>query len=260
MPFRFALSYLCRLIVFLVLSGMGTAGAWGTETGQGCRDLRFRDAAYVVCSFDPAKVELRLFHADGLTGQAYGGFDGVSEALWRTHRFLTFAMNAGMYHADLSPVGLYVEDGVERAGIVLSAGYGNFHLLPNGVFFVGDGKAGVSEAKAFVQAGLKPRFATQSGPMLVIDGVLHPRFLPDSDSFKIRNGAGVSADGRVHFVLSGDRVRFYDFALLFRDELQCPNALYLDGTISGMLIPERKRKDDTFPMGPMVGVVDRVPD
>lgn len=248
------------LLVLLALVSAGGRFAFAEEVKDGCRDVRFRDASYVVCSFDPAKVELRLFHADGLNGHAYGGFDGASEALWRTHRFLTFAMNAGMYHADLSPVGLYVEDGVERKGIVLKEGYGNFHLLPNGVFAFGDGKAQVREAKAFVASGARPRFATQSGPMLVIDGMLHPRFLPDSDSFKIRNGVGVSEDGRVHFVLSDDRVRFYDFALLFRDELHCPNALYFDGTISGMLIPERQRKDDVYPMGPIVGVVEGVPD
>ncbi len=252
--------FLSRLLLLLAFIGAGCGFVAAEEGKGGCRDVRFREVAYVVCTFDPPKAELRLFHADALTGEAYGGFDGVSEALWRTHRFLVFAMNAGMYHADLSPVGLYVENGLERKGIVLSEGYGNFHLLPNGVFSFGDGKAQVREAKAFLASGERPQFATQSGPMLVMDGDLHPRFLPDSDSFKIRNGVGVSADGRVHFVLSDDRVRFYDFALFFRDELHCPNALYFDGTISGMLIPERQRKDDLYPMGPMVGVVERVPE
>jgi uncharacterized protein YigE (DUF2233 family) len=107
---------------------------------------------------------------------------------------------------------------------------------------------------------LKPDFATQSGPMLVIDGKLHPRFLPDSDSLKRRNGVGVSRDGMVHFAISENTVRFYDFATLFRDALDAPNALYLDGTISSVDIPAMKRRDSLFAMGPIIAVVDRVPD
>lgn len=224
-----------------------------------CRVLAFRGADYLLCSFDPARVDLRLFHADA-SGQAYGSFEALSQSLWRGHAFLDFAMNGGMYHHDLSPVGLFIEDGLEKRPLVLSEGYGNFHLLPNGVFYFGDGKAGVSEARAFAALGETPRFATQSGPMLVIEGALHPRFLPESDSFKIRNGVGVSRDGQVHFALSRGRVRFYDFALLFRDELNCPNALYLDGTISSALIPALGRHDRLFPMGPIIGVVSRLPD
>lgn len=233
------------------LSAAGDRGA--------CRVLAFRGADYFLCSFDPARVDLRLFHADA-SGQTYGSFEALSQSLWRSHAFLDFAMNGGMYHHDLSPVGLFIEEGVEKRPLTLSEGYGNFHLLPNGVFHFGDGKAGVSEARAFVASGETPRFATQSGPMLVIEGALHPRFLPESDSFKIRNGVGVSRDGQVHFALSRGRVRFYDFALLFRDELDCPNALYLDGTISSALIPALRRHDRLFPMGPIIGVVSRLPD
>ena len=84
-------------------------------------------------------------------------------------------------------------------------------------------------------------YATQSGPMLVIDGALHPRFLPGSDSLKVRNGVGVSADGRVHFAISEGRVRFHDFGTLFRDVLDAPDALFLDGTISAFQAGPRRR-------------------
>jgi len=254
MPVRFYF----MAALWAALSLFQTA-ATAQEGGDACRAVEFREAQYTVCTFDPARVDLRLFHADA-AGVPYGGFDALTRDLWRHHAFLDFAMNGGMYHDDLSPVGLFIENGVEKRPLVLSEGYGNFHLLPNGVFHFGDGKAGVMEARAYARSGLKPRFATQSGPMLVIDNVLHPRFLPDSDSLKIRNGVGVDGRGRIYFAISDDRVRFYDFALLFRDALQSPNALYFDGTISSVLAPRLGRNDRLFPMGPIIGVVSRLPE
>ena len=92
--------------------------------------------------------------------------------------------------------------------------------------------------------------------MLVIDGALHPRFLPRSNSRFIRNGVGVSADGtEVIFAISNERVNFDHFGRLFRDHLKTPNALYFDGKVSRLFAPELGREDLGFPLGPMVGVV-----
>jgi uncharacterized protein YigE (DUF2233 family) len=172
---------------------------------------------------------------------------------------LLFAMNAGMYHDDRSPVGLFVDNGRVVKPAVTGGGWGNFHLLPNGVFLMKDGLAQVRETLAFEKSGVVPDFATQSGPMLVIDGKLHSRFLPDSDSLKIRNGIGVDATGRVHMVISKVPVRFYDFATLFRDQLGCRNALYLDGSISSAFIADQNRDDRLFPMGPILSVSMPIP-
>ena len=86
------------------------------------------------------------------------------------------------------------------------------------------------------------RLATQSGPALLLRGELHPRFLPDSDSLKLRSGVGVAATAAsvVHVAISEDLVRFRDFATLFRDELGCTDALYLDGTVSVLNAPGRR--------------------
>ena len=97
--------------------------------------------------------------------------------------------------------------------------------------------------------------ASQSGPMLVIDGALHPRFIPNSDSLNIRNGVGVTADGLLVAAISNRRVNFHRFARLFRDVLKTPNALFLDGTVSRLYAPGLKRQDLGFPMGPMLGVI-----
>jgi uncharacterized protein YigE (DUF2233 family) len=230
---------------------------WFSPSGpipENCQNITYLGTKYSVCSFDPDEDELRLYYQDAQSGAVLRNFTRLTEVLERDGRELVFAMNAGMYHRDMSPVGLYVEGGRELAPLISGAGWGNFHLLPNGVFYLKDRKAAVMEALAYETEGLKPDFATQSGPMLVIDGEVHPKFLPQSDSLKIRNGVGVSADGRVHFAISEQPVRFYDFALLFKDHLKTPNALYFDGTISSMAMPALARFDRSYPMGPMVVV------
>ena len=217
-----------------------------------CRYTDFEGASYTLCEVTLAD-DLRLFHSG--PGGTYGSFRAVNQALEAEGATLGFAMNAGMYHRDLDPVGLYVEEGVEKTRLVTREGPGNFGLLPNGVFCWGE-RFRVIESRAFKAEGPACRFATQSGPMLVVEGVLHPRFLPTSDSRYIRNGVGVSADGqRAVFAISEDAVNFHSFARLFRDKLELSDALYFDGNISRLYAPELRRHDAGFPMGPIVGTV-----
>lgn len=217
-----------------------------------CRDTTFDGASYTLCEVTLAD-DLRLFHA-GPDG-AYGSFTRLNAALEPKGQTLGFAMNAGMYHRDLAPVGLHVELGNEIAPLVTRDGPGNFGLLPNGVFCWGAGFR-VIESRAFKAEAPACSFATQSGPMLVLDGELHPKLLPDSDSTYVRNGVGVTADGsRAVFAISNDAVNFHSFARLFRDALGLSDALYFDGNISRLFAPDLSRHDAGFPMGPIVGTV-----
>jgi len=60
----------------------------------------------------------------------------------------------------------------------------------------------------------------------------------------------------VVFAISEEPVNLYEFAVLFRDVLRCPDALYLDGVISSLYAPGLKRSDRKAELGPMIGVVE----
>jgi prepilin-type processing-associated H-X9-DG protein len=124
------------------------------------------------------------------------------------------------------------------------------------VFYVKGGRLGVVATEAYAKMNLEPDFATQSGPMLVIEGEIHPKFSETGTSFKRRNGVGMVGDHTAVFAISENAVNFYDFAIFFRDGLNCANALFLDGSVSSLYSPELGRNDQFLPLGPMVGAVE----
>tara|TARA_R110001606_G_scaffold100604_4_gene221175 strand:+ start:4797 stop:5582 length:786 start_codon:yes stop_codon:yes gene_type:complete len=232
--------------------------ACAAPPAQACAPLTFDDAPYTVCAYDVATTDIRLF-LNAPDGVPYAQFDRLADQLESEGKSLAFAMNGGMYHDDRRAVGLYVEEGSQLAPLVRSAGPGNFGMLPNGVFWLDGSAAGIAETSAYDARfhATRPRFATQSGPMLVLDGALHPEFNADGPSRKRRNGVGLSADGRqVYFAISDVPVNFHSFARLFRDQLGTPNALYLDGVVSRLYAPGLQRDESGLDMGPIVAVVE----
>ncbi|MEL7103286.1 MAG: phosphodiester glycosidase family protein, partial [Pseudomonadota bacterium] len=212
--------------------------------------------AYSVCSFTVVEHDIRLFHSDA-EGAPFFQFNTLERELDEQGETLIFAMNGGMYHEDRRPVGFYRDQNGDQASVNTNDGPGNFHLKPNGVFWLTPDLAGVTESQAFLDQGLDPIYATQSGPMLVVDGALHPELNPEGTSHRRRNGVGVSVDGlTVHFAISDTAVTFHEFATLFRDEIGVPNALFLDGQVSRIYAPEINRNEIGANLGPMVGVVE----
>lgn len=216
-----------------------------------CSAARFEGVRLTHCIADPATHTIRTALTPN-SGEAAGTMAGWAADADKDK--IAFVMNAGMYGDDLRAIGYYVQ-GSERLGELNRAdGPGNFHMKPNGVFFGGNGAWRVLDSGTFFRTiGDRPQFGTQSGPMLVIDGKLHPDFQDDGPSLAIRNGVGVGKDGKAHFVISDQPVSFGKFARFFRDELKTPNALFLDGNISSLWDPARSRMDEGR-VGPLLVV------
>jgi uncharacterized protein YigE (DUF2233 family) len=167
-----------------------------------------------------------------------------------------FAMNAGMFHSDLRPVGHYVENNLEEMRVVSNAGPGNFGMLPNGIFCITDSHYHIFETHNYLAQKPNCTYATQSGPLLLYENIFHPRILKGSTSKFIRNGVGVASDGKTaYFVISNQRVNFYEFTSFFHEVLGIQNALYFDGNVSKLYAPELGRSGVGWSVGPMVAAI-----
>ncbi|MBO9712803.1 phosphodiester glycosidase family protein [Sphingomonas sp.] len=244
------------LALLLLLAACGPAKQRG-GVDAACSDIIFEGDRFTVCQARP-EVHALLLVDKGADGKPMRGFDRLPERLGADASRVAFAMNAGMFDEAGAPIGYYVEDGAEQVPLNRRDGPGNFHMKPNGVFW-GDAKGWhVADTDAFAAA--KPghiRFATQSGPMLVVGGQIHPKIADNGTSLQLRNGVGVAKDGSAWFAISGVPVSFGRFARLFRDRLACPNALFFDGKVSRLWDPVAEREDASPPVGPMVVALQR---
>lgn len=210
------------------------------------------DARFTVTTIDTGTQQLELFLNDD-AGRPFNSFSRLNAWLQARGKRLDFGVNAGMYHADFAPVGLLVQDGKQVAPLNLDEGAGNFFLKPNGVFLVNGSGPKVVESSEYWLLGQGARIATQSGPLLLRNGVIHPAFNPQSASRYIRNGVGV-AGSKAIFVISNHPVTFHELAVFFRDNLHCRDALYLDGSVSSLYWRDLGRNDAAARLGPMLGV------
>ena len=194
------------------------------------------DRPFDVVEIDLDRHTLRLFWKQP-DGSPFLTLDRVRAWTAAQGDSLIAATNAGIYEPGYIPTGLFIEDGVVKNPLNLDDGNGNFYLKPIGVFLLTDAGARIVEASQFEAAAGPVRYATQSGPLLVSEGAIHPGFTPGSQNCRLRSGIGVRSDGMVYLVISNGAVNFHDFATFFKEELNCPNALYLDGAISELYAP-----------------------
>lgn len=264
----------CVMASYIALSTVphvSNAASKKPEVQKMCKN-RSKPFAYTVCSFKNQKSKqtdtsskLKLHWWDKSNKQPFHNFANLKKYFAQNGKTLRFAMNAGMYDQNFAPLALYVENGKKYKTLSQKQGGGNFHLLPNGVFWIDkDGASHVTEtrqyAKAETKAAHKPTYATQSGPMLVTDGKLHPKFKKNSHSRKMRNGVGICKGNNgketVNFVISDTWVNFYDFASLFKDKLNCKNALFLDGGRASALFSDDISRHDKKYMGVIISYAE----
>jgi uncharacterized protein YigE (DUF2233 family) len=247
------LSVLPILLIRLLGLVLGTVGAHAA-TPAPCEAVVYEDNTYTVCMVDLRREAVRLFWK-APDGVRYGYLRELPRLA--SGGRLLFATNAGMFDPDDRPVGLYVENGRELVRANTQPGHGNFHMQPNGVFYVAGQTAGVLDTMAYLKLRPRADFATQSGPMLVINGRLHPRFAFEGASRKPRDGIGIVNPTTLVVAISDSEVSFGEFGRLFKDRLRCSNALFLDGgTVPTLYIPG-ERAGNLVPIGPMIGVFDK---
>ncbi|PEQ13409.1 hypothetical protein B2G71_08250 [Novosphingobium sp. PC22D] len=248
------------LAAALALAACGDAADGTAEaeaTPPPCESATFEGAPLTHCIADPKRHRIRtVLGPEG--GAPYRSLSELALAIGNEGPEVAFATNGGMFNAEGRPIGYYVENGERRHRLNRNEGYGNFHLLPNGVFFGTGGAWQVRTADDFARnVSKRPAFGTQSGPMLVIAGKLHPRIDEDGTSLKLRNAVGVDRQGRAHFVISDAPISFGKLARYYRDVLKTPNALFLDGSVSSLWDPHVGRVDGGPPLGPLIVVENR---
>lgn len=199
--------------------------------------------------------DLKLYWKND-SGEILKSFQHLKTYVESKYLTLTFAMNGGMYKKDLYPQGLFIQNQKTLVAIDTADGEGNFYLKPNGVFYLTTNNMPVvCKTDDFLNNG-KIKYATQSGPMLVIDGQIHPAFKEGSTNLNIRNGVGILPNNHVVFAMSKSEINFYDFAKYFQS-LGCKNALYFDGFVSRTYLPEKNWTQTDGNFGVMIGVTKK---
>lgn len=225
--------------IWLLLPATGWLLIWLLSfqgTGKPGHLIDFKGNPYEVYLVNLRYDSVAMFYTGGDTAPL-ATFDRLQRHLLSRKKELLFATNGGMFTPEFKPVGLYIQNGKTISTLNKENGDGNFFLKPNGVFSINHRNTGVVQTtESYLKVKTTPKFATQSGPMLVIDGKIHPAFNKDSRNTYIRSGVGQVGPNLFVFAISTRPVTFYDFAEMFLERYECRNALYLDGAISKMYI------------------------
>jgi len=213
-----------------------------------------RIIAHIV---DLEKDELNFYLKDD-NGTIFKRFENLDKWLKKRNKKLLFAMNGGMYMENSMPLGLYIENGkrVRKTNRVKKA-FGNFYMQPNGVFYIDSKNRPYIKKTIEFKYKKSIKYATQSGPMILINGKMHSRFMKGSKNIHIRNGVGILADGRLLFAISNELINFYDFATFFKNN-GCKNALYFDGFVSEIYLPPEHKSFHYSKFGVMIGQVEDI--
>jgi len=213
--------------------------------------IQVNELSFDITKIAPENIDLLAFYYNDKNNQKFSTISNLKSQKER----LIFATNGGIFSKTYEPLGLYIENGITISKLNTNTGEGNFYLQPNGVFLTRGNEASIIETKEYQNESAITN-AIQSGPLLVIDDKINSSFDENSQNKYIRSGVGTDRQGNVIFAISNQVVSFYEFASLFKDELECNNALYLDGAISEMYIPEYK-ENTKGKFGVIIGIEDK---
>lgn len=202
------------------------------------------------------KKEQVNFYWKDTNNKEFKSIGNLKNWLEKKNQKAIFITNGGMYKKDNSPQGLYIENFIVKSTLDTLNGNGNFYLKPNGIFHIDSHK----KASICTTSDYKPNssieYATQSGPMLVIDNKLHNAFNKESKNLNIRNGVGILENGNILFAMSKIPINFYDFASFFKEK-GCKNALYLDGFVSRTYFPEKNYYQTDGDFGILIAITKK---
>lgn len=213
------------------------------------------DNRILSITVDTQQQNLQFYWKDD-AGQAFKSIENLKAWLDTNGQQLIFAMNGGMYKTNNLPQGLYIENFATFAALDTLSGKGNFYLNPNGIFYIlADNTTGICKTKQFKNNGTV-KYATQSGPMLVVDGQINGLFVNGSKNLNIRNGVGILPNNKTLFAMSKKEINFYDFAKYFKEK-GCKNALYLDGLVSRTYLPQQNWIQTDGNFGVIIGLTEK---
>lgn len=219
-------------------------------------NLQAVDARILAYTVDPKTQNLQLFWKND-KGEILKSIQNLKSYVESKNLKLTFAMNGGMFDKNFAPQGLFIQNKKILSTLDTTNGTGNFYLKPNGIFYITTDNIPFVCTTSEFKESKNIKYATQSGPMLVIDGQIHPAFKDDSTNLNIRNGVGILPNNKIVFAMSKSEINFYDFAKYFQS-LGCKNALYLDGFVSRTYLPEKKWMQTDGNFGVIIGVTEKM--
>ncbi len=219
-----------------------------------CNDKLKNEEDFVIFKANP-KLENISFYWKDDNGLILKNIDNLKKKVEVDKKNLKFAMNGGMFEINNFPKGLYIENFKILNKIDTLSGEGNFYLNPNGIFYLTkNNSAEIIETRNF-KHNSEIRYATQSGPILLVNKEINPIFTKNSKNLNIRNGVGILEDGKVVFIMSKKEINFYNFASIFK-EIGCTKALYLDGFVSRTYYPKEKWIQKGGNFGVIIGITE----
>jgi uncharacterized protein YigE (DUF2233 family) len=220
-----------------------------------------KNADIISAKFDTQHFNIDLYWKDQ-TGKLFNNIGNLNQHLAQQGKTLIFGANAGMFDTSFNPIGLFIENGIEQKSIntliikdTLKT-IPNFYLQPNGIFYItADEDPGICTTQNY-PSYISMKCATQSGPMLLVNGEINPIFKPKSTNLYIRNGVGILPNKELIFAMSKNEINFYQFAQFFKDQ-GCTDALYLDGYVCKTYLPQEDYEETDGELGVLIGITSK---